>query len=501
MKGTFCGFYIPGRLGLLVAGLIAVSGCTARPAINARLDHYAPGQGYRYEATRPGPDNSDSLLVILTFSGGGTRAAALAYGTLEALRDTTIEWEGKTRRLIDEVDAISSVSGGSLPAGYYALFGDRIFEDFPDKVLYKDIQGNIIRQVLAVRNYARLMSPFFSRTNLMAEDFDESIFEGKTFGDLAARGNRPFLIMNATNMHQGSRFEFTQEQFDLLYSDLSKYPVGYAAAASAAFPGLLMPIVLRNHDEGKDYELPLWVRETLASGDPGRYGHQLAEEMRSYVEDEQPYVHLVDGGVSDNLGLVPVILGIQGGITTAALWPAFTGGQVKKVVIVTVNAKKGHDREQELTARIAGLFQVLGSATGTPLETFSQAQIEYLKLLLYTLHRDPQSIWDFRGSMHGAARESMMGPVRPVDYHFIEVAFNRLEDPEEQRYLNSLPTSFRLKREQVDRLRAAARAVLDRHPVFQELLEELREAEKGETAGTEPEEGDARGGGGPANAS
>ncbi|MBW7863334.1 MAG: patatin-like phospholipase family protein [Candidatus Hydrogenedens sp.] len=485
MKHTRRPYSVTARLGLLALGLLLLSGCTARPAINGRLDHYAPNQGYRYESTRPGPDNSDSLLVILTFSGGGTRAAALAYGTLEALRDTTIEWEGRTRRLIDEVDAISSVSGGSLPAGYYALFGDRIFEDFPDKVLYKDIQGNIIKQVLAVRNYARLMSPFFSRTNLMAEDFDESIFEGKTFGDLAARGNRPFLIMNATNMHQGSRFEFTQEQFDLLYSDLSKYPVGYAAAASAAFPGLLTPIVVRNHEEGRDYELPLWVRETLAAGDPGRYGYQLAEEMLAYVEHEQPYVHLVDGGVSDNLGLVPVILGMQGGITTAALWPAFTSGQVKKVVIITVNAKKGHEGEQELTAKIAGLFQVLDSATGTPLETFSQAQIEYLKLLIYTLRRDPQSIWDFRGSMHGGARGAMLGPVRPVDYHFIEVAFNRHDNAEERRYLNSLPTSFRLKTEQVDRLRAAARDILGTHPAFQDLLEELRAEAEGKAPAEE----------------
>ena len=49
--------------------------------------------------------------------------------------------DGKKRRLLDEVDGISSVSGGSFTAGYYGLFGDRIFEDFETKFLKKNIQG------------------------------------------------------------------------------------------------------------------------------------------------------------------------------------------------------------------------------------------------------------------------------------------------------------------------------------------------------------------------
>ncbi len=452
---------------------LVVSGCKTRPQANAPLERYSPAYGYRYENIAPGPDNSDSLLVLLTFSGGGTRAASLAYGTLEALRDTKIEWEGKQRRLIDEVDAISSVSGGSLPASYYTLFGDRIFDDFPGKVLYRDIQGNVIKQVLALRNYARLMSPYFSRTHLMAEDFDRTIFEEKTYADLMERP-RPFLIVNATNMTRGSRFEFTQPQFDLLYSDLARYPVGYAAAASAAFPGLLTPVVMKNYEKGPDYRVPLWVTQTLATGDSGRYGYKAAEEVMDYVTAGHPYVHLVDGGVSDNLGLMPVTLGLQGGISSAALWPAFRTGKVKKVVIITVNAEKGHQNTLDFSDKIAGLMQILGSATSTPLETFTQAQIEYLKLVLYTLKRDPGSTWDFRGSMMGEYRDTLMGPVRPVDYYFVEVAFNRLGDKAEKEYLNTLPTSFKLKREQVDRLRAAARNILSAHPVYLELLGELQ---------------------------
>jgi NTE family protein len=53
------------------------------------------------------------VLVILTLSGGGTRAAALAYGTMEALRDVKLRIGGRSRRLLDEVDVINAVSAAA----------------------------------------------------------------------------------------------------------------------------------------------------------------------------------------------------------------------------------------------------------------------------------------------------------------------------------------------------------------------------------------------------
>ena len=55
--------------------------------------------------------------VYLAFSGGGTRAAAVSYGVMQELRDTLIEAKGEQVRLLDEVDTISSVSGGSFTSG------------------------------------------------------------------------------------------------------------------------------------------------------------------------------------------------------------------------------------------------------------------------------------------------------------------------------------------------------------------------------------------------
>lgn len=62
-------------------------------------------------------------ILMLAFSGGGTRAAALSYGILKELARTPVSlWEAQPR-ILDEVDIISSVSGGSFAAAYYAHWG------------------------------------------------------------------------------------------------------------------------------------------------------------------------------------------------------------------------------------------------------------------------------------------------------------------------------------------------------------------------------------------
>lgn len=95
---------------------VALAGCTTIPPQNKRLKEEGGSGGYRLSNIPPGKNNSDSLFVLLAFSGGGSRAAAFSYGALKKLRDTEIGWEGRRHRLLDEVDVISPVSGGSLPA-------------------------------------------------------------------------------------------------------------------------------------------------------------------------------------------------------------------------------------------------------------------------------------------------------------------------------------------------------------------------------------------------
>lgn len=465
-----------GHAFVVIMLAVMTTGCVTLPVPNAHLNTYAEGAGYHYRNLAPGPGNSDSLLVILTFSGGGTRAAAFAYGVLEKLRDTDIVWDGKHLRLLDEVDVISSVSGGSLPAAYYGLFGDKIFTDFPETVLYKDLQGTLLKRLFSVVHLPKLLSPRFGRTDLMAEEFNRDIFEGKTFYDLLQRNQRPFIIINATDMSLGRRFSFTQPQFDLLGSDLGSYPVSHAVAASAAFPGLLTPITLCNYPKDPATQTPAWIEEGLASRDTNYTAYKMAVEQQSYVLPGRPYIHLIDGGVSDNLGLMPVIEFMSSEVKKDAVASAVEKNAVRKVVIIVVNAERIEATNRDFKKKVLGLLHVLSAVSTIPVGNFSDAELGYLRT--YVEHIEEKRI--IREKVEKLIGKEKMAASIPelsdddVSYHAIDVEFDRIVDPKERKFLNDCPTSFKLQREQVDRLRSDAGQILDGHPEFQQLLEELR---------------------------
>ncbi|MEW6586368.1 MAG: patatin-like phospholipase family protein, partial [Nitrospirota bacterium] len=131
-----CVFYL---YIIFISTTLLVAGCAHYP-VNQPIQQADPSIGYRGKFMGQ-PGNSDELLLYLTFSGGGTRAAAFSYGVLEELKKTEVTLDGKKRRLLDEIDVISAVSGGSFTAGYYGLFGARIFDDFEARFLKKNIQG------------------------------------------------------------------------------------------------------------------------------------------------------------------------------------------------------------------------------------------------------------------------------------------------------------------------------------------------------------------------
>jgi predicted acylesterase/phospholipase RssA len=110
----------------VLASLQLLGGCATRP-VNPPITQADPSTGYRLEVRQARVENKDNL-VVLAFSGGGTRAAAFSYGVLEFLRRTEIVGpKGNRGRLLDWVDVITGVSGGSFTALAYGLYGDKRF--------------------------------------------------------------------------------------------------------------------------------------------------------------------------------------------------------------------------------------------------------------------------------------------------------------------------------------------------------------------------------------
>ncbi len=177
-------------------GLVMVAGqpgC-AHYRLNPPLGRFDPKAGYRLSNLPASETNSDGLFVVLAIGGGGKRSAAVAYGVLRQLRDTTVVIDGRRRRLLDEVDLISGDSGGSFLAAYYALFGDEVFVRFEDEFLKRDVETDLLLEFLAPWNSVRMLSPTFDRGDVAMEHFNRTLFRRKTYGDLVKARRRPFLF-------------------------------------------------------------------------------------------------------------------------------------------------------------------------------------------------------------------------------------------------------------------------------------------------------------------
>ncbi|HQN19118.1 MAG TPA: patatin-like phospholipase family protein, partial [Syntrophobacteraceae bacterium] len=292
---------LPWLYGLIL--LVALAGCAHYP-INQPLRQVDIETGYRGRNLL-NPENDDELLLLLSFSGGGTRAAAFSYGVLETFRDTIVSIHGRQKRLLDEVDWISGVSGGSFTAAYYGLFRDRIFKDYETRFLKKNIQGDLTRATLFNPvNWGKLISGYYDRSDLAADYYNQHIFEGKTYGDLLAN-KQPMIVINATDMVHGTKFAFVQDVFDAICSDLSVFPVARACAASSAVPMVLSPVTVRNYAGACGYRMPEALAQAMQKPrDITSRRFDLANNMLPFLDSQKkPYIHLVDGGVADNLGL------------------------------------------------------------------------------------------------------------------------------------------------------------------------------------------------------
>ena len=453
---------------LLLLVMSVVAGCEyVRPIPNVPLEKWEPTGGYRFtNVAPPETENSDSLLFIAAFSGGGTRASTLAFGALRELANQQIVWEGKKKRLLDELDLIHALSGGTFTGGYYALFRDQIFHDFEHRFLRKDWDTELRERILkSPSNWIRLWSPYFGRAHIMAELLNEALFEEKTYGDLAALHQRPMLIIHASDMATLARFEFTQFQFDFICSDLSKLPVADASAASAALPLVLSPISFKNFSNKCQYVAPAWLEQAKRGG---RVGAQRATELLSYMDQEKrPYIHLLDGGLSDNLALRGIIegSGVQGNFEK--LLVAAGVKNVRKLVILAVNAETTPDVMEFRSDHVPVLSKAMSSLIDIPINRYSFDTTTLINM----------GVDKWKAELKAKPRGADSPWAKDAEIYFINASLSEVEDPDERIALMKIPTTLYLKDEQIDRLVMAASKLIRGNKEFQRLMQDIRAKE------------------------
>lgn len=447
------------RTALLAALLAGAAACARFPA-NPPL---APGDlgagGYRFSELALGDGNTNGTFVVVTLSGGGTRAAAFSYGALCELERWRLPG-GAT--LLDEVDVVSSVSGGSFAAAHLGVFGkERFLRVFPEDVLLRPIERDLVLRLLAPWHWWKLASWWYGRSDLAAEYYDRHVFAGARYGDLPR--TRPLVQLNATDIGLGARFSFVQDHFDRLCSDLDAVPVARGVTASSAFPVAFTPLTLENHDKAVcGYETPAWVAGALRDDlevNPSRYDR--ARAWLAYEDDARDFIHLGDGGIADNIGLRGPMLGLQ---TPHAAVPLVREinrtlrgdpGGAERVALVVVDAKPGGAPAMDRSAHPPGVATVLQRSATTPMERYSSDTVEIARRWI--------DAWE---------RQFLdAGETSPVAFYRAHVRFEA--DSEDRAALQAIGTRLQLPEAQVARLVRAGARILARSAALRRLASDL----------------------------
>lgn len=410
------------------------------------------------------PERSDEVFVVLAFSGGGMRSASFSYGLLEALRDTPVRIEGRDRRLLDEVDVVTAVSGGSYTAAYFGLFADRIFADYEAKFLKRDVEAALKELLVNPVALLSLAMPGVGRSDVAAKWIGDNVFENRTFAQMRwPRG--PFIIVNASDINTGTTFSFIQQQFDFHCSSVAEFPVARAVMASAAVPGYFTPIAVENStSDCPDRQAP-WVRRALERQNVYSREYHVARALERYADPaSMPVVRLLDGGLTDNLG-------VRGSMMSPVMHrgnvPDMTGAfdasaldRVSKVLVVVANAQVYEDYAWSRSGAEPGLLESLRASFDSAIGVLNSETIG--------LARQGFMAW----AENVNKRPERKGKA-PVDVSFVTLTLDSVPDRRERDHFNAIPMSLSLSPQHVDELRNLARRLLKGDAGFQRFVQSV----------------------------
>lgn len=423
--------------------LIETSGDSA---VNKRFGEQGYGASFLHE-------EGDGTLVLLAFSGGGKRSSAFSYGVLRGLREYMIDVKGEQRPLLDEVDIITSVSGGSFTAAYYGLHKEAIFSDYEQAFLRQDINSFIYGTYLLPWNWQWMMSSRYGTNDRMQEIYDHLMFKGATFADLIKRG-RPMIWLGATDISYGVPFTFNQFSFDLLCADLPSFPVARAVAASNGFPVLFTPITLANHAERCGGVPPL-VQEFGRIAEARPYSREaLYYRQISALADPKrtKYVHLMDGGITDNLALrnaANILMTLR---TVPEQLERPRWRSTRSILVVSVDGEAAQKTSRATERTVTGLGQILDAVTGGQIDRYNDETI-------LVMRQEAEMFADVLKTVRCRSARTIDGHAcDDVQASFVHLSLKDVRDLALRERLQSIPTGLTLSDEDVAQLIATGAA-------------------------------------------
>lgn len=460
------------RAGRVIACAALVVGCTQiirNDPINQPLTANAVEleAGLRSDV----PTNYDDTIVALSFSGGGTRAAAFSYGVLQGFDETRVPTRAGPVSLLDRLDFLSGVSGGSVLAAYYGLRGRAALGDFKQRFLLVNAEENL-QTDLSFGNIARGLQGGVNDTTGFPIWLDAHLYNHATLKDLLSK-TRPRVWINASDIYNRTAFIFAPVTFTALCSDLTSYPVSLAVAASAAVPVVFAPIVIQNYPGGCPIGLPSWVARIRNDRNAKPLIKAYADALERYRSGEIKYVKLLDGGLVDNYGLA--------GFTVARLasdspfGPLAPQEAVKLRRFLFLVVDSGRDPSGQWAQTIPGPTGVDLIMASSDTATESGAIGSY-SAFDATMDDWRKSLVAWRCGLSEAERTRLGAPpgwnCRDVHFFISRLTFDQL-GPEREAALNRIETRLKLPPDQVDLLIAAGHDALNNNPEFRAFMKSL----------------------------
>jgi NTE family protein len=429
--------------GLLLVLSLFVSACATTTApINAPL----VGAGAEIHGRAPAGED----VLVLALSGGGARAASFHLGVLQQLRATP----GRDGRPLSEhIALITSVSGGAVLAAYYALHGEAGLDTFDDAYLARDWR---VRGPTSPFGIAGALRGGMNGPAQLADWLDGHVYEGARLGALGAG---PRVLINATDLYNSTPFAFTQFFFDGLCSDVRQVRVADAVAASMAVPVAFRPVLAESYPS-RCAGPPAWTDRVLADRGASENVRQAARAFQNYRGDTragQRFLHLSDGGVADNLGLLSLQL-MQAAEGAPSPLTASEALQARRVLFLVVNAEYIRPRTfQQRDTDAIGMTEMLYSPLDVATEVSKRASLDAWRAGLPAYE---QALRDWRCEL---PVDVLRANWRCEDISLsMDVITFRDMTPEEYGALFDTATELSLPRETVDALTRAGRGVVAR---------------------------------------
>ncbi|MEP6564230.1 MAG: patatin-like phospholipase family protein [Mesorhizobium sp.] len=446
------------RLALAVLAGLLVAGCVADDV--GPINVLTSEAGHPSPTFIPDPADDGSTVVGLAFSGGGTRAAAFSYGVLQALDDIVIDEQPRRRTLVDDVRMISGASGGAVTAAYFGYRGSDGYQDFRERFLIQNAEADL-RTSLSPLNLLRAYNGGVNDRSGFAKWLNDHLFNGATF-EAFRQPDRPIVWVNASDIYNRTPFLFSYDTFAALCSDLDKVRLADAVAASAAVPVVFAPIVVSATSPHCGYHRPQWLSRALADRNASIRLRAYAGALDSYQNaDPLDYVKLLDGGLTDNIGVTGFTL--ERSAAGTPYGPLSPAAAVRLRTLLFIVADAGSDNDVNWAKSIHGpkLSELFDAVTGTTLAASVRDEFDALtlavsqwqgELVRYRCSLPASTVAAYRGSAGGWNCRD----VRLVVQH---LSFADLDQPMQLK-LNVIPTRLKLPVEQVDLTIAAGRQAL-----------------------------------------